>query len=1027
MRSAEHGKQVTLKNAERTVKLGDVLVKGGYWPKDIVEAAQSVTQKESLLNQASTMLSWMKYGMNDKRNATDPESAVEVLTGKYGESAIKMLDKAYEVAVNSGLMHRNDAKLEEIKALATTSLANQKNYGDMVMSKMDPVWKARVKGADELANLVSTVQRIASTGGTKEDRRVMEILFPNAENRHEVQKALYSTNISSKTFGIESATNRLGQEQGEVTVGGKRLRAVEDMDGNDWMRQAEAFTDTEQSAEFEDRTVEAQRVRYIRNAGGHAFRKADATSRAAMEQAKQENKGPGSRVEEVGVVKAALDKARAENGDALSKEHRLDVLERVVRCYMKRKVPARPATPPAEASAAAKAVHAKDLAKWERSIERAAKALDRSHVVLKTVAVKEDVVSAELDYEAVRASQLDRKLDDPRNRPEEGVMWVGTKRGAKMLISAPQVLRLAFQSRGTEHQDVGFSGKTQRGDELQVNFSSAQNIYNILLRSMGDISLMPQFNGAWGFVEAGGNPVRMEGHKTLPDNFVLLKENKDRKDLTVAAVKLAKKDFSSRLSELTDADLDPSEIGQPTRRMQANVWQKLNALRAHLQRMIVGEEREKLDRMLTTLEGVSKRRFEEGWRGDDLIPVGYHKVIGKWMAALNLKAGTVNVADACREAVRAVDGLGAYDPQKSIVRGDQHRGFVTTQNIGMQAQTVIGTSKKLEEVGLKSLTGPLPTKKTPNRAEDKVRATQQEAARQRFIELLLAGMGEFESAVPKMSVRELVLFAQANSEFKALISKCPHGIAKGYLGGDLIQARLIVARLGNSADSIDAVIDAAIRKNAEELGDGVEYWERGYSEAFGEGRQVDVGRKKARVAESGDRARASGENELGAGKSRWHPQTGRVSDERIDPHRPEGIWDRRPCGNSQGYSGGASFGNISAARFEVPKSSGWGTGTDSHNRQCDGNRNAGEFSQEEGSARASGEPGWEVVKKNLTETQQLQAYLEQFSSKSAVWAGAAHKALSEGKEKQIAGALTYAKRQFGEIAEIPVDSGVAVK
>ncbi len=46
----------------------------------------------------------------------------------------------------------------------------------------------------------------------------------------------------------------------------------------------------------------------------------------------------------------------------------------------------------------------------------------------------------------------------------------------------------------------------------------------------------------------------------------------------------------------------------------------------------------------------------------------------------------------------------------------------------------------------------------------------------------------------------------------------------------------------------------------------------------------------------------------------------------------------------------------------------------------------------------------------------LESYLDQHGSKTAVWAAAARNALASGNEKQIAGALAAAKKQFGELA-----------
>jgi hypothetical protein len=52
----------------------------------------------------------------------------------------------------------------------------------------------------------------------------------------------------------------------------------------------------------------------------------------------------------------------------------------------------------------------------------------------------------------------------------------------------------------------------------------------------------------------------------------------------------------------------------------------------------------------------------------------------------------------------------------------------------------------------------------------------------------------------------------------------------------------------------------------------------------------------------------------------------------------------------------------------------------------------------------------------VSPAKQLRDHLDANASKNAVWAGAARKALSANSEKQIAGSLAYAKKQFGELS-----------
>lgn len=882
MLQRKYDNKATQEAAQRTVSVADVLVSGGYWPKEIVDAAKSTTQKEGMLTMASTLLTWMKYGMQDKRYEND-DSLVDALVGKYGEAAVGMLQNAYDVGVSSGLMPRNDELFAERRVQALDALKQQEDLSGVVLKNLSAEWKRHVlknvsgkwiEDKTALASLVREVRRIASTGGSREDQRVMEILFPNEENRHEVQKALYTPSISKNAFGTESNVTQIGREQGETGRAGKTSRSAEDLDSEDYERQVDKLSgESDEGGE----TREARGVKYIHAPGGHAFRKRDEGSRAAMKAAKEKHAGNGVRVEEVGVVDAALDKARVAAGGQLSTEQRHQVLEKLARRYLRRDMPQRPATPPEDASALIKSVHKQDLQKWQAKLERTAKALNRTHVVLKSSAVDEEK-SGELDYEAVRAAQLDRKLDDPRNRPEEGVLWIGTKRGAKMLISAPQILRLAFRS-GEAHQDVGFSGKTKEGDEITVGFGSPQNIYNMLLRSLADIALMPEFNGTWGFVEAGGTPVQVAGNTVLPDNFTLLKKTPKRDALTMEDVGRAKADYNRRISSLKDGDVDPSELNLPTRRMQATVWQKLRALTAVWKSGELDDSQQKrLEGLLNKVAELVENRRKEGARGDALLPVGYHKVIGKWMAALDLKAGVVDVADGHHERDRAVDGLAAYDPDKAIVRGEDDRGMVTAGDVEMTAQTVVGTPKKLDAEGVKSLTGPVPTSPTPGRVSRSATAQQVEAGKQQFVELLRNSVDALLGAIAKMSAREIALTTTALGDFAKLSSTNVDTLAKEYFQGNETAARMFTSRLTRSNVSIRDAIAA----RSKELGDGQSagVHEKDNETAFGEGRKADSGRTEARVV-----ARRNGE------RTRSQSDDGGVDQER----RAD-----RPAGNGRG-------------------------------------------------------------------------------------------------------------------------------
>ena len=365
-----HNNKATIEGAKKTVTLADALIRGGYWPKEVVEAAKSSTQKENLLTKASTLITWMQKGMP---GIAQGDSVVEALVRQYGDKVPELMNRTYEEAVNSGLVERNDELFKERRVEAMEHVKRIADHGDVVLKNLGTEWKNKVikRVGDKwivdkttLAGIVKEARRIASTGGDNVDNKVMEQLFPNKENRLEVMKHLYDPSISEATYKKESRSTKPAIDQ-----------EADDKDSVDFMREADELLSGnaveedggEQASEDFDSN---QEVRYHSRAGGHAFRKRDKESREALKAKKAElGANQDVRVEEVGVVDAALDRERRIKGGELTGEERSMIIFHTLKRYAARQITGRPAAPPENASDVSKRLYAEEKARWGKKLD----------------------------------------------------------------------------------------------------------------------------------------------------------------------------------------------------------------------------------------------------------------------------------------------------------------------------------------------------------------------------------------------------------------------------------------------------------------------------------------------------------------------------------------------------------------------------------------------------------------------------------------------------------------------------------
>lgn len=864
-------KGATKEQAERTVTLADVLVNGGYWPKDIVDSAKTTTQKEAQLTTASTLLTWLKYGMMRDRKVKggDTENVIEHLVGRYGKSGVDMLSKAYEVGVNAGLFERNDEMFAERRAEAEQLLADEKNHGDLIMANISPEFKREVRSKEDLAHLVREVRRMAgavsaqanpehsaelydatdTASPSRVDQRVLERLFPNAENRHKVLTALYSS--SKSAFGAES----------------KASQPVKETDGTG--RAQKSFEVDERStmeAEDEEDAPPAttQNVEYVNRKKGHPYSKKDPEHRAQLAKDRKEAQADGYRVEEIGAIDRALEVARRNKGEALSADETFSVTEKEVKRHTRKGLD-RPTEPPANASDVSKRLYTEDLKRYKQRVQRAARGVNNRFVYIKRTETKDAPLSSDIDLEAILSNARDVDISDPRNGIGNGTMWFRKSTGGTLIINAPQITRLMFQR--TEN-DGGLNHTVGTGEEKrELTKGGPQNVLELFHEGVASILSHDLFTGEFGYVHAG-KAVPLKGVSRFPDDFKL------SKNVTYGQGKASQKSFASQIE---GNEFDQEEMSQPTHRMQATMWQKFLALKGFAKKGVGAEEEQmqRLQRFIVNVQANIDENRKKGAKGDDLISRRNHVFLGKWMAALGLEAGTINVAEAGTEQTRAKDGLQAYDPDKSIVRGKN--GMAETgDNIEMAAASLIGRSKRgtapvaERKVGEKIVDTPIvervedqggvPTAKTPGRTSTGLTDTQLEAGKQRFVELMRESVDAVISAISTMSQKEVTLFETAFADFSKLSSTNVAALAKGYFKGDENAARMFTTRLARS----NVLIGKAINAREAEVKNG--QLQGSKEEAFGEGRQADTGRTEARVAARDNGQRAAAPSADGAGQ-----------------------------------------------------------------------------------------------------------------------------------------------------------------
>ena len=728
--------------AEKSYTVAQALVNGGYYPKEVVDVAKSSTERESLLNRASDLIMWARAGFISGV-PENPMAVPDYLIEKYGaDVALKLLDVTYQEGVKSGLVPRKDAQFSQMRKYVEQRAVGDKMVGDAILSNIAPQYRAEAsKRMGEVikelrmlfysGNLDQTLVKDRGTGARarnpKQDAFVE--LFPTPEQQRAVLEAFdkaYGSHVAGVGYG-GSTTDPVIRSGGNVSGdGASRATVKSDEDYGD-----SRYGEFSKERGFEESAEESGNEAAPRSVSKYINRKYDQqfvtvfdtqneTDKARLEETYQRELGAKAegggrhRVERVGVVDRALDEAEVKANGPLTEAEREQVMEEVVTKYRKDLV--RPTEPPASASNLAKKMYERELSRYKREVVKAAAQLNKRYQSVRRVDVASERLQGEIDIQAIRANQLNRRLDHPDNHPMNGVLGFKTEKGGVMLMSAPQIMRLMFKQ-ANNFGDPGavYGGKDDDGSPISIEPGKIVRTGELLMEGIAAIMQHGQYQSV-GYVHNGKVVPISRG---LPDNFKIMsvpakKRGEPRESLTWGDYKAAVKDYRGRVDEAeVSKDHDPDTFDQrreAVEKSDAEVASNIWAVKKLQKRIDAGEkvpmgERAQL-RRYQELSKEDKGRFNNffaRWYDKDdgsafRATPGARRALKAWAELLGVPFDIIEFndgkgADGLDGSDRQVSGLEAYSPSKTIHRDDT--GIMNTMGED-SPQSVVGRSQPVK-------------------------------------------------------------------------------------------------------------------------------------------------------------------------------------------------------------------------------------------------------------------------------------------------------------------------------------------
>jgi len=588
----------------------------------------------------------------------------------------------------------------------------------------------------------------------------------------------------------------------------------------------------------------------------------DASQRVALDKLEKAEvaKGKGSAVlrpVKVGIVDRTLEKIAEERGvsvETLPKQTRDKVMRDLVHEYFPtfERLPAEPKN----VTEFTKQQYEKRKAEYGQGLKRRANLLNQKLVTLGVDQVGVEKLGTQIEARDVHMKNADPR--DPKYGAARGTLILRTynkegKPASRPFITSTQMIVAKM-----------FRAKDSNGASTKRYEGSAQEILQLLSDGVTSVLQDKRFGGDGKAMKIGtmknGEPQWFDGAdiRSWPKNLVIFRA-KGNQPYTLGEA-LEQEKAQSRNTVSFDFDPDEADVGRNDRIREKKPWEKRQELKEFLDNGADKSTRAKIIQALRAKDEDGKQNnapVEFLW--NELVEAGSLK-----SAAIVTEIGSTR-GDQVEEGQVGPDDLSAYDPD--YIKRDE-RGDMLSSSTEYSAQSRIGTSKKVDP---KDATKFAPaTKVTPDRAEDKGKATKREEMRQMFVELLRVGMGKFADGVKSMSKEDIALFDGAYLEFKKQLSDYPHTIAKGYFGGNVDAARMLVSRFKKNMEQIDA----AISDRRKEVANAKGRVERASVEASGKGRRADAGGKETGVAAQPGRERATENSELGAGQQGRNTEDG---------------------------------------------------------------------------------------------------------------------------------------------------------
>jgi len=728
--------------ANKSYTVAEALVNGGFYPKEVVDVAKSSTQREALLNRASDLIMWSRAGFisGDGRN---PMAVPDHLIEKHGaEATLKLLNVTYEEGVKSGLVPRKDAQFTQMRKYVEQRAVGDKMVGDAILSNIAPQYRAEAsKRMGEVikelrmlfysGDLDQTLVKDRDTGARARNPKqdAFAELFPTPEQQRVVLEAFdkaYGSHVAGVGYG-GSTTDPVIRSGGNVSGdGASRATVKSDEDYGD-----SRYAEFSKERGFEESAEESGNEAAPRSVSKYINRKYDQqfvtvfdtqneTDKARLEETYQRELGAKAegggrpRVERVGVVDRALDEAEVKANGPLTDAEREQVKEEVVTGYRQDLV--RPTKPPASASDVAKKMYERELSRYKREVVKAAAQLNKRYQSVRRVDVASERLQGEIDIQAIRANQLDRRLDHPDNRPMNGVLGFKTEKGGVMLMSAPQIMRLMFKQANNFGDPGAVYGGKDDGSPISIEPGKIVRTGELLMEGIAAIMQHGQYQSV-GYVHNGKVVPISRG---LPDNFKIVsvpakKRGEPRESLTWGDYKAAAADYRARVDDAeVSKDHDPDTFDQrreAVAKSDAQVVNQMYAIKKLQKRIDDGEkvsmgERAQLRRYqeLSKEDKGKLNNFFGRWYDKEDGPafraaLDARRALEAWAELLGVPFDIIEFNDGKGDdgldgLGQLVDGLAAYNPTNTIHRDDD-TGIMNTMGDD-SPQSVIGRSQPVK-------------------------------------------------------------------------------------------------------------------------------------------------------------------------------------------------------------------------------------------------------------------------------------------------------------------------------------------